>query len=218
MSDTVKSKPVTQVQVNPAVSNGLRNGFIEQTPQETSPSATINGEGSTERQPQCMANGHSLYLVPHASAVIKKLFHNILPLAGVEKDVVKDFEISDIALQRISSNHELLNRVVSLATSYMNSSDKSIESWIDQFRRLGLELSHTTVQSEFRCIVRTLFSDGKNFGRVLSFLTFAVAYAVFVYRLGMKKAVFSVQVWTVEVIERDLSKFFYDNKGWVSQP
>ncbi len=223
-STTKKTKLSSQVQVNPAsATNGhhrLGNGDTEHSTaseaSSTGPSSTTTSINGASRHPPCL-NGHShVYKAQETSPVIKKLYYNLLSLAGVDREVIKVFNVSEHSLKRLT-NHQLVCKIIDLSTEYIKTSERSFESFIDEFRSIGLEVTFTTMYTEFRSVVTSLFNDGINFGRVLSFLRFSAAYAVFVYRQGMKKAVPSVEAWTVEVIERDLGTFFTENRGWVSR-
>ncbi len=214
-------KTASQLQVHPAASgHGLQNGHIEQdtasiaSPTPTS-QATSSRDNGVSRQPRCVNGTSHLYRTPETVAVVKMLYCKLLSLAGVEKGDIKEFEISDHSMKKLTKR-ELVCRIVQLSTEYITTSEREFESFIDEFRTLGLDVTFSTMYSEFRSVVESLFNDGINFGRVVSFLRFSAAYAVFVYRKGMKKAVPSVEAWTVEVIERDLGGFFAENKGWVS--
>ncbi len=213
----------SQLQVHSATNgHGLHNGHNGHIEQDTasiaSPTPTTPPTGSKDnglrRQPRC-SNGTSHLNLTETAPVIKMLYCELLSLAGVEKGDVKEFEISEPSMKRLT-NRKLICKIVELSTEYIKTSEREFESFIDEFRTVGLEVTFSTMYAEFRSVLENLFNDGINFGRVLSFLRFSAAYAVFVYRKGMKKAVPSVEAWTVEVIERDLGDFFAENKGWVS--
>ncbi len=208
-----KAKHSSQLQVNAATAMNGRHTVSEASSTKSSPTGDI----SRDKHPQCRMNGHlhMVYRAIETEHIIKTLFYNLLSLAEVEKEVIKDFNITENGLKR-RSNPKLICNIIDLSTEYIKTSERSFESFIEEIRTIGLEVTFNTMYTEFRSVTENLFVDGINFGRILSFLRFSAAYAVFVYRQGMKKAVPSVEAWTVEVIEKDLGQFFIENRGWVS--
>lgn len=229
MSDNTEASPaVKSKSLDPAnirIVNGHKklNGLIHMETHGTASSTekTSSAEESSRHHPHkggaCVnGNGpHKVFRVPETVPIVRKLFHGLLSGTGIEVGVLEALKVSEHALKR-QSKSQLICRVADLTSDYIKTSDRSLESFIEDLTVMGFDVQETTVYSEFRKVTAELFSDTINFGRVISFLRFSAAYAVLMYRKGVRQAVPSIEAWTVEVLEEDLGKFFQENKGWVS--
>ena len=208
------------------VVNGHRvpNGHVETHGTASNTVETSSAEESSRHEPHkggACANGNGLhkhkqvFRVPETVPIVRKLFHSLLSGTGIEVGVLEALKVSEHALKRQPKSH-LICKVADLTADYIKSSDRSLESFIEDLTVMKFDVQETTVYSEFRKVTAELFSDVINFGRVISFLRFSAAYVVLMYRKGMRQAVSSIEAWTVEVLEEDLGQFFKENKGWVS--
>ena len=81
---------------------------------------------------------------------------------------------------------------------------------------VGLRLTHDSLSETYHVIVREMFADGVNWGRILTFLVFSGSLAVFCAREKMGERVGDVIVWTENVIEKTITNWVDRQGGWTA--
>lgn len=200
----------------------LTNGHVESYAESTSSSTTSGYDspnGCEESRHHPAVNGHPqvqlVYSDPKTVHIVKRIFYKLLSASNVDRETVRCFEMSEHALSRVQG-YTVIRKVSDFTTEYILTSEHTIQVLIQDFRTQHWDILPTTLQSEYRRVTVSMFSDKVTWGRVISFLRFAVAYAIYVHGRGMGRAVQSIEAWTVEVIQEELGTFFTENNGWVS--
>ena len=79
-----------------------------------------------------------------------------------------------------------------------------------------LQLTSENLSETYRTIVKEMFVDGVNWGRILAFLVFAGSLAVFCARENMGNRVGEVISWTENDVEKTVSKWVIRQGGWAA--
>ena len=82
----------------------------------------------------------------------------------------------------------------------------------DILSRLGL--TNDNLSETYHIIVREMFIDGVNWGRILAFLVFSGSLAVHCAREDMGNRIGDVIEWTEDDIERTVSRWVLEQGGW----
>ena len=77
-----------------------------------------------------------------------------------------------------------------------------------------LELTDENLSETYRVIVKELFLDGINWGRILAFLVFSGSLAVHCARENLEGRVSEVITWTEDDVEKTVSKWVVQQGGW----
>lgn len=77
-----------------------------------------------------------------------------------------------------------------------------------------LDLTDDNLSDTYRVIVREMFIDGVNWGRILAFLVFSGALAVHCARENMASRVGDVIAWTEDDVEKTVSRWVARQGGW----
>lgn len=88
---------------------------------------------------------------------------------------------------------------------------------VRDLERINYYVTEANVYTEFHHVASETFREEMNWGRVMSFLLFAVSFSVYSLRQGMPDStVQSIHGWTVGVLRREpVSTFLAANNGWV---
>lgn len=78
----------------------------------------------------------------------------------------------------------------------------------------GLRLTNDNLSETYQIIVREMFLDGVNWGRILAFLVFSGSLSVHCARDGMKERVGDVISWTENDVERKVARWVEHQGGW----
>lgn len=170
-------------------------------------------------RPPRLMNGRVAPLSDYRTAmIIKRFFYKSLHEGGVDSEgVLQHFEVdlgsrSEEDVRTIESASDKLLEITS------NNQELNIQSSVQQFSEKEWEITDANVHIEFTRVSTKTFEDQVNWGRLVAFLSFAVAFAAYVHlRLGMPSAtVHSIYGWTVQVVQENLGRYFIENNGWVS--
>lgn len=163
-----------------------------------------------------MANYSASMADFHTSPVMKRTFFLLLQGEGVNREeILRDFRVD------LSGSSEADRRVIRKASDKMrdlvNAADGlSVADNLRDFEQRRWSVTSANVHGEFLKVTKELFGDNANWGRVIGLAGFAVAYAIYVERLGIHGVIPSVCEWTVDVFTERLGKFLQDSGGWVS--
>lgn len=193
-----------------------------ETQAEPTASGSTSGYGSPSEDyhpAENGINGHThvqlVYRDHKTFYIVRRVFFKILSDSNMDGDVVRVFRVSEQTISRIQGA-SVIRRASDFTVEYILSSEHTLASLIQEFVSQNWSIGPANVQSEYRRVVDNTFNDKVNWGRVISFLRFAVAYAIYVHNQGMSAAVQSIEAWTIQVVQEDLGPFFTENGGWVS--
>lgn len=77
-----------------------------------------------------------------------------------------------------------------------------------------LQLDNDNLSETYQTIVKEMFIDGINWGRILAFLVFAGSLAVYCAREGMEDRISDVISWTEDDVEKTISRWMDKQGGW----
>ena len=77
-----------------------------------------------------------------------------------------------------------------------------------------LQLDDENLAETYQTIVKEVFIDGINWGRILAFLVFAGSLAVYCAREGMEERISDVISWTENDVEKTISRWMETQGGW----
>ena len=218
------------------VTNGVSNGHHEVT---TSPRAQMNGHTETYAESTSSSgydspngcedsrhhpavngvNGHSgvqlVYKDHKTFHIVKRIFFNLMSASNVDREVLRCFEVSERALLKVQGC-TIIKKASDFTAEYILTSEHTLQALLQDFITQQWDIRPTNMQSEYRRVADSMFSDKVTWGRIISFLRFAVAFTIYIHSRGMGRAVQSIEAWTVEVLQEDLGTFFAENDGWVS--
>ena len=173
---------------------------------------------ATNGEVRCKKNGPK-YVGPTSTLTIpitKRLFWKLMEEAKVDGELLQFFAVD------LGSISEAERTIVKKASDgiyeIINSSDQAkVEYSVEDFKGKQWHIHSTNVHTEFNKVVKVTLADEVHWGRVISFLSFAVGFAVYVHRIGMPNStVESIHGWTVQVLEHGIKDFFTKSGGWVS--
>ena len=79
-----------------------------------------------------------------------------------------------------------------------------------------LEVTNENLSETYRVIVKEMFMDGVNWGRILAFLVFSGSLAVHCARENMEGRVSEVITWTEDNVEKTISRWVVQQGGWTA--
>lgn len=77
-----------------------------------------------------------------------------------------------------------------------------------------LQLTNENLSETYQTIVKEMFIDGVNWGRILAFLVFAGSLAVYCAREDMEERVREVISWAEYDVEKTVSRWITQQGGW----
>lgn len=77
-----------------------------------------------------------------------------------------------------------------------------------------LQLDDENLAETYQTIVKEVFIDGINWGRILAFLVFAGSLAVYCAREGMEERISDIISWTENDVEKTISRWMETQGGW----
>jgi len=184
-------------------------------PSATSKPKAYSGRMASDSSPG-PAGGRSdvvLYKHPGTKLILKKVFGELCPacqkyLSQVEREVTR--------LDRTNPDLARIVRKLSYHLVEIIRQTEQISFNLDSFVEQRWELHAGNIYMEFSKVALETFKEKPNWGRVITFLGFAVSFVEHLEEGIVVGAAESILEWTAQVIEEDLGQFFSLNNGWVS--
>ena len=159
----------------------------------------------------------SIFHDSRTSLILKRIYFKLLSQTEVDISVVRMFNVEH-RIARTDSDKRFIMEFSDKFVEYVqHSKHTSIEVNLKDFHTQQWRIDSTNMYAEFKKVSNETFRGRKHWGKVVGFITFAVAYAIYVHSKGIRDAVISVEAWTRQVIEEDVGEFFIQNGGWVSE-
>lgn len=174
-------------------------------PQKPAPQRT-NGAGAAPR-----------YIDSRTTPIVRLLFYRAFTQANLDQDVIRRLDIEPVVKKLSQQERSFVQETCEKYLEYIGMFENlSIDSNRRSVEAAGLVVTDNNVNVEFRKVVNQTFDENISWGKVISFLGFALGFSVFIHNRGMRRAVISVAEWTKQVIEEDIGGFFLEHNGWVS--
>ena len=139
---------------------------------------------------------------PRAETVLKLVFSQLHQKDKVERKALAKKE------------GLLVKRIANLIVELIVETDQ-ISLNMDAFTKERWNLHIGSVHSQFGKVAAETFRDEINWGRILTFLGFAVSFSLFLEKeLMLDSAEESVLQWTCQVVEEKLQEYIFSHGGW----
>eukprot|EP00118_Oscarella_pearsei_P029086 m.3618 g.3618 ORF g.3618 m.3618 type:complete len:217 (+) comp9632_c0_seq2:308-958(+) len=116
--------------------------------------------------------------------------------------------VVEAAARRFDDN-PLVSTVMRLALTIEKRYTVEFEDMCDR-----LLVKRETIQSTFVDVVREIFRDGINYGRIAAVFSFGGALAVHSIKLGIHDALEKIPLWTGDFVEEYLAEWIEAHGGW----
>ena len=106
---------------------------------------------------------------------------------------------------------ETLNIIFEIADLF---EDTRVENLVEKCKKLGLNSSN--LHSHFTKTISALLDGGITWGKVVTFFSFAVSFAIYLCTNEMSHLAGQVSVWAAEDLQNRIQPWIDVNGGWVS--